>query len=131
LEMARHRAAQQAQMQAQQSYQQQRQSEQMAINTRQNAIAEIDRMGAEWSKSDPDYAMKEEMIAKQAQIISQQFPPQQWAAQVRLMYQTLSQVPLSKPPVQAPAPLRASGQTAGARQPNSMLEALQNGLGYK
>ena len=131
LEMARHRSAQQQQQRTAQEYQQRQQSEQQSVQVRQNAISEIDRMGAEWAKSDPDYAMKEGLITAQAKLISEQFPPQQWPAQVRLMYQTISSMPVPKPVVSAPAPLRASGQSAGARQPNSMLEALQNGLGYK
>lgn len=129
LEMARHRAAQNEQMQAQQQHHQRQQSEQQATQSKQQAIAEIDRMGAEWAKSDPDYAMKEGLITKQAQMIAKQFPPAQWPAQVRLMYQTISSMPVNKP-VANPAPLRASGQSAGARVPGSMLEALQNGLGY-
>jgi hypothetical protein len=130
LEMARHRAAQQEQQQAAQQFHARQQSEVMQVRSRQQAIAEIDRLGSEWAKSDPDYAAKESVIARQAQLIAQQFPPQQWAAQVRLMYQTLSAMPQTKPASHAPAPLRASGQTAGARQPGSMLEAIQGGLGY-
>ena len=131
LEMARHRSAQQQQQRQVQDYQQRQQSEQQSVQVRQQAISEIDRMGAEWAKSDPDYAMKENLITQQAKLISEQFPPQQWPAQVRLMYQTISSMPVQKPVTSAPAPLRASGQSAGARQPSSMLEALQNGLGYK
>ena len=131
LEMARHRSAQQQQQRQAQDYQQRQQSEQQSVQVRQQAISEIDRMGAEWAKSDPDYAMKESLITQQAKLISEQFPPQQWPAQVRLMYQTISSMPVQKPVASVPAPLRASGQSAGARQPSSMLEALQNGLGYK
>lgn len=131
LEMARYRATQQAQQQAVNQYQQRQQSEQQSNYVRQSAIAEIDRMGAEWAKSDPDYAMKESMITAQAALISKQFPPQQWPAQVRLMYQTISSMPMQKPAVSHPAPLRSSGQAGGARQPGSMLEALQSGLGYQ
>lgn len=131
IEMARHRSAQQQQQQAVNQYQQTQQQQQQIAQSRQQAIAEIDRMGNEWARSDPDYAMKEGMITAQAKLISEQFPPHQWPAQVRLMYQTISSMPMQKPQVTTPAPLRSSGQSAGARQPGSMLEALQNGLGYK
>jgi hypothetical protein len=130
LEMARHRLAQQEQQQAAQQFHARQQAEVTQARTRQQAIAEIDRLGSEWAKSDPDYAAKEAVIARQAQLIAQQFPPSQWAAQVRLMYQTISAMPQPKPASHSPAPLRASGQTAGARQPSSMLEAIQGGLGY-
>ena len=129
IEMARHRSTQQQQQQAVNQYQQRQQSEQQSMQVRQQAIAEIDRMGNEWAKSDPDYAMKEGMITAQAKLISEQFPPHQWPAQVRLMYQTISSMPVQRQ-VQQPAPLRATGQKAGNVQPSSMLEALQNGLGY-
>lgn len=130
LEVARHRAMQFEQQQAIAQNNQRQQHEQQSAQAKNNAIAEIDRMGAEWAKSDPDYAMKEGLITAQAKLISEQFPPQQWPAQVRLMYQTISAMPVQKPVAATPAPLRASGQSAGARQPTSMLEALQNGLGY-
>jgi hypothetical protein len=130
LEMARHRAMQQAQMKEQQEYQQRTQSQQYNEQVRSNAISQIDRMGSEWAKSDPDYAMKEGMITAQAKEIMNNFPPQQWPAQVNLMYRTISSMPMNKPASNTPAPLRASGQSAGQRQPTSMLEALQNGLGY-
>lgn len=131
LEMARHRSAQAQQQRQAQEYQQRQQSDQQSMQVRQRAISEIDRMGAEWARTDPDYAMKEGMITAQAKLISEQFPPHQWPAQVKLMYQTISAMPVQRQSASAPAPLRASGQSAGARQPNSMLEALQNGLGYK
>lgn len=130
LEMARHRSFQQAQQREQQDYQRRSNNEQAVKQEQQQAIQEIDRMGAEWAKSDPDYAMKEGMITAQAKLISQQFPPHQWPAHVRLMYQTISSMPVQRPVASSPAPLRASGQSAGNRQPSSMLEALQNGLGY-
>jgi len=130
LEMARHRSIQQAQQKQQQEYQSQQNNQYQAQAMRQQAIQEIDRMGAEWAKSDPDYAMKEGMITAQAKLISEQFPPHQWPAQVRLMYQTISSMPVQRHQSSSPAPLRASGQSAGSRQPSSMLEALQSGLGY-
>ena len=92
LEMARHRSMQHQQQQAVSQYQQRQQSEQQSIASRQNAIAEIDRLGAEWAKSDPDYSFKEGLITQRAQDIAREFPPEQWAKQVKLMYQTLSSV---------------------------------------
>lgn len=131
LEMARHRSLQQAQQKQQQEYQSQQNNQYQAQAMRQQAIQEIDRMGSEWAKSDPDYAMKEGMITAQAKLISEQFPPHQWPAQVRLMYQTISSMPVQRHVSTTPAPLRSSGQSGGARQPSSMLEALQSGLGYQ
>lgn len=130
LEMARHRSTQQAQDNAYQQMRQQQESQQAFTQVRQQAISDIDRLGTEWARTDPDYKFKEQIINKRANEIASQFPPQQWAAQVKLIYQTLSSVPLQKEVVNTPPPLRSSGQSAGNRQPGSMLEALQNGLGY-
>lgn len=130
LEIARSRSNADAQRKAEQQFNERQQQQRESVNSRQSAIAEIDRLGDEWAKSDPDYAVKEGIITQKAQEIAANFPPSQWAAQVKLMYSAISSMPIQKPTVSAPAPLRASGQSAGARQPNSMLEALQSGLGY-
>lgn len=130
LEIARMRAVQREQQQSIQQTQQRQQSEFAVQQTREAAINEINQIGSEWAKKDPDYSAKEEIILKQIPEIARNFPPQAWAHQVRILYQALSSVPIAKPQASAPAPLRASGQSAGARQPTSMLEALQNGLGY-
>lgn len=130
LELARMRSVQNEQQQAIQQTTQRQQTEYAFQQTRQNAINEINKIGEEWSKKDPDYSAKEQIILKQIPEIARNFPPQAWAQQVKILYQALSSVPMTKPQPSAPAPLRASGQTAGARQPTSMLEALQNGLGY-
>lgn len=130
LEIARSRSHADAQRKAEQQFNERQQQQRESVNSRQSAIAEIDRLGAEWAKSDPDYAVKEGIITQKANEIAANFPPSQWAAQVKLMYSAISSMPVQKPTAPAPAPLRASGQSAGARQPNSMLEALQSGLGY-
>lgn len=130
LEMARMRNIQAQRQQQERQYYNQQESQQRIMQTRQQAMSEVDRMGAEWASRDPDYKAKEEIILKQIPMIAQNFPPNQWPQQVRMLYQTLSAMPAHKPSTPSPAPLRASGQTAGNRQPNSMLEALQNGLGY-
>lgn len=130
LEIARARVMQREQMRQHQSQQQGMQRQQAQQQERANAIGMIDQMGAQWTKSDPDYQAKESVILKQLPSIAQQFPPGMWAHQVRMLYDTLSAMPMPQPARTTPAPLRASGQTAGAREPGSMLEALQSGLGY-
>jgi hypothetical protein len=130
LEVARMRAMQRENQIALEQRNQRQESANSAMQAKNGAIDEINRLGVEWAKKDPDYAAKEEIILKQIPEIARNFPPHAWAGQVRMLYQALSSVPLARPAAAAPAPLRASGQTAGARQPNNMLEALQQGLGY-
>lgn len=117
--------------QRQQSIQTEQQT-QHVLQAKQSAMSEVDRMGAEWAARDPDYAAKEEIILKQIPMIAKQFPPQMWAAQVRIMYETLSAMPMAQQQQRqnTPPPLRPSGQGGGNRKPSNMLEALNNGLGY-
>lgn len=129
LELARQRSfARQHQQETAQQQQRHNQTQQFQ-QVKQQAMAEVDRMGAEWAKRDPDYKIKEELILKQIPVIAQRFHPSQWPQQVEILYQTLSSMPMQRP-TQAPQPLRPSGQSAGAKQPTSMLEALKSGLGY-
>ncbi len=131
LEIARSRVAQQQMEAAQREQMMRMQSEQQSMQVRQQAVSMIDRMGAEWAKSDPDYARKEAIIAEQLPLIAQQFPPNLWPQQVAILYQTVSKMPAPAPQRQnGPAPLRPSGQSGGARNPSSMLEAMEMGLGY-
>ena len=129
LELARQRAFQQEQQRQAQENSQRQQSQAQLQQVKQNAMAQVDRMGSEWAKRDPDYKAKEDIILKQIPVIARNFHPSQWPQQVEILYQTLSAMPMPKPQAQ-PQPLRASGQTGGAKQPGSMLEALQSGLGY-
>lgn len=130
LEIARARVSQQQIQTAQREQEMRGQSEQQAVAVRQQAISQIDRMGAEWARTDPDYARKEEIIGKQLPLIAQQFPPHLWPQQVAILYQAVSQMPAPAAKLSGPAPLRPSGQSGGARQPGSMLEAMEMGLGY-
>jgi hypothetical protein len=131
IELARSRVMNQS---AQQAQQQQMQTQQQVMHeqqTKAQAIQQIDQLGQQWARSDPDFTVKEDIILKQLPEIARTFPPAQWAQQVRILYNTLSAMPMQQQrQVTTPAPLRPSGQQAGARQPKSMLEAMEMGLGY-
>lgn len=131
IELARARRMQQIQAEQRQQTEHAQQQTQAQVTARSNAMAEVDRISAEWAARDPDYTRKEELILKQIPVIAQNFPPQMWPAQVRILYETLSSMPAPAPArAGAPAPLRPSGQQGGTRKPASMLEALNSGLGY-
>ncbi len=131
LEIARFRMLQQQQQQMQQEQNQGMQRQQAIQQERAQAIGMIYKLGAHWAQTDPDYAAKEDIILKQLPEIARNFPASVWPQQVKILYDTLSSMPVQAPVRNVtPAPLRASGQSAGARQPTSMLEALQSGLGY-
>ena len=129
LEIARSRKMEFDTRQAQERQFAQRQSMEQQTHARQSAIQQIDQLGANWAKSDPDYAAKEEVILKQLPVIAQNYPPHMWAGQITMLYKTLSSMPAPQRQVNA-SPLRPTGQVAGNRQPASMLEAISSGLGY-
>jgi hypothetical protein len=130
IEIARARQQQAAMAQRQQAEQGQQQQNQRQLAERSTAMQDVDRMGKEWAARDPDYAMKEDIILKQIPTIAQNFPPSMWAAQVRILYQTISAMPMQQQRAATPPPLRSSGQGGGSRVPTSMLDALNSGLGY-
>ena len=130
IEIARSRMMQQQSQQNQQQQYDNHQRSQMQQQTRQQAISQIDEMGKKWAKTDPDFTAKEEIILKQLPEIARNFPSNMWPQQVAILYNTLSSMPMQQPTRHNPAPLRPTGQTAGNRQPGSMLEAMEMGLGY-
>lgn len=130
MEIARAREFQRQQTSAHERQQQATQAQHNEMAQRQQAVTAIDQMTAQWAKTDPDFTAKEELILKQLPEIASNFPPSMWQQQVRILYNTISAMPMARPAQAAPAPLRASGQSAGAKQPASMLEALEGALGY-
>ena len=130
IELARTRMMQHQQQESLQQQQQSQQQNQRAQAERAQSIQQIDQISQQWAKTDPDFAAKEDIILKQLPEIASRFPPSLWPQQVRILYNTLSSMPMQRHQVNTPAPLRPSGQQAGARQPKSMLEAMEMGLGY-
>jgi len=131
LELARSRALIQEIQRQQQMSSASIQRQQAMQSDRAQAVAEIDRMGAQWAQADPDFSAKEDVILKSIPEIAKRFPPSLWAGQVRLLYDTLSAMPAHATPKTAlKTPLRSSGKAGGSKQPESMLEALTAGLGY-
>lgn len=130
IELARSRIQQQQIADQQRQAHQQQEQQQVSAQTRQQAISQIDALGAQWARTDPDFATKETILLKQLPQIAKAFPPHMWASQVKIIYDTLSSMPAPVQNRSAPSPLRPSGQSGGTRQPGSMLEALQSGLGY-
>lgn len=129
LEIARQRTIDQQRQRIDSENHSRQQSMNQAVQMKNQALSRIDMLSSEWAKRDPDYRMKEDIILKQIPIIAQRFHPSQWPQQVEILYQTLSDMPVQKP-TNTPSPLRPSGQQGAVKQPGSMLEALQSGLGY-
>jgi len=130
LEIARSRVQQNHIQTAQQQQDQAQQQAQNVQQARQQAVQQIDQLGQQWAKTDPDFTVKEDIILKQLPEIARNFPPSQWPQQVKILYNTLSAMPMQRQVTNTPAPLRASGQGGGARQPKTMQEAIDMQLGY-
>ena len=130
LEIARSRTYQQQAQTAQQQQDHAQQQAQSVQQSRQQAVMQIDQLGQQWAKTDPDFTVKEDIILKQLPEIARNFPPSQWPQQVKILYNTLSAMPMQRQVANTPAPLRASGQGGGARQPKTMQEAIDMQLGY-
>lgn len=129
IELARTRTQQNHQQEQQRRSQAQQQQTEQSQQARQHAVAQIDQLGQQWAKTDPDFTFKEDIILKQLPEIARNFPASMWPQQVRILYNTLSSMPAQQRNSN-PAPLRPSGQGGGARQPKTMLDAVEMGLGY-
>lgn len=129
LEIARSRVMVQEIQRAQEQSQFSAQRQHAMQQERAQAVAAIDQLGAQWAKTDPDFQIKEDVILKRIPDIARNFPPSMWAPQVRMLYDALSAIPPPAPKKTA-MPLRSSGKTGGAKQPDTMLEALTAGLNY-
>ena len=127
-EIAKSRRMQEAlynQRQSQEQTQQQAGAKQKAVN---DALGSIQTFAAEMAAKDVDYAKKEEILLKSVEAISSKFPPNLWPEQVRMLYDNISVIPT--PSQTRVAPLRPNSGGGGTAQPKSMLDAINNGLGY-
>ena len=129
-EIAKSRRIQEAlqnQRQTQEQTQQQAGAKQKSVN---DALGLIQTFAAEMASTDVDYAKKEEILLKSVDAISSKFPPSLWLDQVRMLYENISVIPAPQPNQQRITPLRPNSGGGGTAQPKSMLDAINNGLGY-
>ena len=129
-EIAKARRIQQGlqyQQRTQEQSQQQAGAKQKSVN---DALGSIQSFAAEMASTDVDYAKKEEILLKSVDAISSKFPPNLWLDQVRMLYDNISVIPTPIPNQQRVAPLRPNSGGGGTAQPKSMLDAINNGLGY-
>jgi len=58
------------------------------------------------------------------------YPPNLWLSTLQMMYEGIEIQKAALASGKQNQPLRPSGATPGAKAPNSMLEAINQGLGY-
>ena len=129
-EIAKARRVQQGlqnQQRSQDQTNQQAGAKQKAVN---DALGSIQTFAAEMASTDVDYAKKEEILLKSVDAISSKFPANLWLDQVRMLYDNISVIPTPQPNQTRTAPLRPNSGGGGNAQPKSMLDAINNGLGY-
>lgn len=132
LEIARARQLRATQQQqSQQAEQGQRQSFEMQRST-QEAISSVEQLEKQWQSTDPDFAAIKPHIHAEMQVIARDFPPQQWPAQVKLLYTTLSRAMKQQNQqrrVTTPSPLRGNGHAQSQAVPKSAAEAALQAMG--
>lgn len=128
----RERAARQAEEQRQQQQQQQKtQTAEQRKQAGEKALADIEAWTAGLAKTDLDYKAKEDKLLAKLDGVLKSYPPEQWVSTLKLLYEgiEITKAPAS-PGGKQNQPLRPSGAKPGAKAPNSMLEAINQGLGY-
>lgn len=127
----RDRAARDAETQRQQQHQRtQQQSTEQRKQAAETALTEIEKWTAGLSKSDLDYKAKEDKLLAKIDGVLKNYPPNQWLPTLKLLYEGIEIQKASAPAGGGKGPLRPSGARPGAKAPNSMLEAINQGLGY-
>lgn len=124
-EAARTQAAQRQQNQ-QRTAQTQQQQYQQASN---KALGDIEAWTAQLQKGDLDYKAKEDKLLAEIDEVVKNYPPAQWLPTLKLLYKGIAIQKASSVPG-GPRPLRPSGAKAGDKAPASMLDAINQGLGY-
>lgn len=127
----RERSAREQAAQRQQTQQRtQQQTEQQKKEAAEGALAEIDKWVVGLSKSDLDYKAKEDKLLAKVKGVVDKYPPHLWLPTLQMMYDGIEVQKAAAPAGGGNRPLRPSGAKPGAKQPASMQEAIDQGLGY-
>jgi len=127
----REKAAREANAQREQN--QQRSQQQTAEQRKQaaeGALKGIEAWTAGLAKTDLDYKAKEDKLLAKVDGVMKSYPPNQWLPTLQLLYEGIEIQKAAPASGRQNQPLRPSGATPGAKAPNSMLEAINQGLGY-
>ena len=118
---------------AQRQQQQQREKTQTAEQQKaagEKALKDIEVWTSGLAKTDLDYKAKEDKLLAKLDGVLKNYPPDKWLATLQLLYDGIE---ITKAPATtggSSKPLRPSGARPGAKAPNDMLDAINQGLGY-
>jgi hypothetical protein len=115
--------------QHQHEIQQDRDAQQAFQAQAQQATNDVAALVRQWRDTDLDWPKKQAQLQALAGEIAQTTPPHLWADALARTYKAIGEAMKSAAPPRVPAPaheqpLRASGARAGARQPQTMHEAI-------
>ena len=133
LEIAQARDAQQAQDNQNRQYQQRQQQDFQSQQALQNSVQGVEALEANWRATDPDYAAIHPHLMAEIPGIQKQFPPNQWPAQVQMLYSATKRALSSQPRPgaygNASQPLRGNGHAASRSVPKTAAQAALQSLG--
>ncbi len=98
-----------------------RQQQETTTTDRQNAVAELNAIGEEYSKLDKDYQRKTAILTPILKPIFADLPPRLWGAKFKEAYAGLS-IPADAPAKKHPAPLRNQPLRPSAQSGNMAAE---------
>jgi hypothetical protein len=133
LELARARTSQAAQQGQQRQREQSQQQQQQAQQAVESGATKVQQWVDQVSKTDIDWPAKEAAMDKEIDWLAANVHPSQWVTHLQKFYQMMSVSgnAIRPPSASNPQPLRANSGAGGAKvQPQSMLEAINQGLGY-
>lgn len=131
LEIATARRERNARQQAQQRQQQQRQQQTQTAEQKkaaaEAALTGIEKWTAGLLRSDLDYKAKEDKLLAKLNDVMTKYPPEKWLETLQLLYDGIV---ITKSAGGADETLRPTSRRPGAKAPASMLDAVNQGLGY-
>lgn len=118
---------------AQRQADQQRSQTQTADQKKQaetTALTSIETWTKELSKSDLDYSAKEAKLLAKVPDVIKNYTPALWLPTLKMLYEGIVITKAQAAPGAGHRPIRPSGAKPGDKKPDSMLEAINQGLGY-
>jgi hypothetical protein len=94
-----------------------------------NALKGISEWTVFIAKTDLDYKAKEDKLLAQVEGVIKDYPANLWLPTLKRLYEGI-EITKATTGVRQHQPLRPTGAKPGGKTPNSMLEAINQGLGY-
>jgi hypothetical protein len=87
-------------------------------------LADITAWAGDLAKTDIDYKAKEDKLLEQVDEVIKTYPPNQWLATLKLLYQGIVVTKAAPAAPKKEQPIRPTGAKPGAKAPQNMFEAM-------